>query len=380
MSRKIKLVAITPYFSNSGSEIALLNLLNAISSTYNVSVYTPNEHPSLKEELDTAATFIKPFKYTFLVNRVNLLFKKFNFRKLNQPLETFIKRKQYDIILLNTLVSVPVYDTFNSKNYKTILYIHETELVLTYLTLSQLAIIIDKIDLIICSSNYVMSYLKTLGRTKNIELLYPSIDYEKIILPIKRENIQKQYGLTEQHFVWGMSGGVTINKNPKMFIQIAKNLYAHNNDVKFMWIGASPDSPYLRYLKAVIKKEKLDKTVFFIEKQTEKYYEFFNLFNGFVLTSFSESFSLVTNEAQCFNIPIVTFPNGGVNEAASCSNLHITKNFSVEEISTKMKSIMEDNSMKNSCEKQEYKFNDTKTISQTFMIYLHKYFEFERFG
>jgi glycosyltransferase involved in cell wall biosynthesis len=195
--------------------------------------------------------------------------------------------------------------------------------------------IIEDIDLLICSSNYVKNYFNLMGVKKNIVVLYPSLDFSNFNLPIKNRFSREQLGFSKKDFVWGMAGDISINKNPMMFIQAAERINKKISNVKFLWIGAS-DTVYGIYLDNYLHSIGLEKVVKFTNKRHQDYYQYLNELDGFLLTSMSESFSLASNESVCFNKHVVSFPCGGVTEAVPKGKLSMTNNFSVDELVTLM--------------------------------------------
>lgn len=336
-----KLLAITPYLGRTGSEIALLNLLTSLTDEFQIDVVTPNKAPELASEINKPIRLLKP------VAQKQGLKQKIQ-RKIGIG-DSIVKRsflgrfplyEAYDVVVLNTLKTLVYFPEAITKGKKIIVYIHETEAMLTGISAHLFATVIDKADLIICSSEHVRSYFKTMGRTSKVEVLHPTLDYSKFALPQSNKNLRASLGYKETDFVWGMAGTITVNKNPKMFIDIAKQVNEKKPNAKFMWIGYKGDSAYEDYLKSLVKEWNLEHVVTFITGKNEEYYEYINAINGFLLTSLSESFSLVSLEAACFGKPVVSFPCGGVIEAVPEVCLTVTKEFSVSEIASEIINIM----------------------------------------
>ena len=327
-----KLLAITPYFGKTGSEIALLNVLNAISTSFQIDVFTPNRQPELTSELAESISLYHPksSKSSFSEK----LKKRISKTSSETPsiLDRWVIQTDYDYVLLNTLVSLSHFKVAQLKAKKTIIYIHETEVMLPTVHLGVFNEVIKEADLILCSSRYVKDYFKTLGRSKNIAILHPSLDYSKFNTSVKTSDLRTALGFRDADYVWAMVGAMTINKNPKLFIEIATKLHKTNPNAKFLWIGYNDVKTYDSFLKASITEQKLEDVVKFIEPQDGAYFDYINMMDGFVLTSFSESFSLASLEAACFGKPVVSFPCGGIKEAVPPELVKIAKEYSVQEI------------------------------------------------
>ncbi|SDL41618.1 Glycosyltransferase involved in cell wall bisynthesis [Salinimicrobium catena] len=332
------ILAITPFFGRSGSEIALFNLCEGLNQVFDISIYTPQLDPDLKQDVSDK---IKVYHSGKRSKRKSFIGK---LKKALNPTTDFEKRlgnKKFDYIILNTFLSFKYFDLFRSGGTKVILYVHETEQMLSGIDSQKFNKILAEADLVFCSSNHVKQYLNLLGRQEKIKVLYPAVNFEKFSLPLAQRSIRKELGFGEKDFVWGMSGALTLNKNPAMFIAAAEILLQRFENVKFLWIGTRGNDIYEEYLIKSVKKKGLQEKVQFIEKREDDYFEYLNILNGYLLTSFSESFSLSAMEAASFNIPVISFPCGGVLEAVPDKLRQVTSEFSTRELVEKMESIME---------------------------------------
>lgn len=374
---KKKILAITPFFGRSGSEIALFNLLDSVKKEFEISIFTEDSKAELKNELPDEIQFISKnqikLSYTerVLSKFSKILFGKSKFTSANNVFTS----NRYDVLFLNTLLSLSYYEKLKDVSKFKILYVHEAEDFLFYLNVNHIEFMLNEVDLILCSSNMVRDYLVRLGRSSNIHVLYPSFNFEKIQLHRKRRAIRKDLNINSDTFIWAMSGDININKNPKMFIQVAERLLNKNVKVAFVWIGVSNrNNAYEFYLQKMVKSMKLSDKVLFLKKQSQDYYYYINEIDGFILTSFSESYSLVAKESACFNKPVVSFPCGGVVESVPKSHLFQTSNYSIDEMVCLIEAIMK-------MKKDDYKLidyellfsNDKIKMSNKFMKILSEY-------
>jgi glycosyltransferase involved in cell wall biosynthesis len=335
-----KSLFVTPFFGRSGSEIALLNLVNSLNDNFRIKIMTQNINPILKEKLTKGIEIVYPLNKSWQKNIFYRGLKKIRYPRSISAFDELITENDFDFILLNTLISIRDFDTARKKCKKTILYVHETEQMLTYFNNSKLKSVVDNVDLILCSSEYVKEYLKVYGRKNNIEVLYPPLAFSNLTLPLKRNDIRESLGFSTSNFIWAMSGDILINKNPRMFIEAAIKLYHIDSNSRFVWYGASGSSAYEMYLTKYVKAIGLEKIIKFIDKRKDDYFSYLNEINGFVLTSLSESFSLVSLEAAIFGKPVVSFPCGGVIEAVPKSLLSVTNEFSIKELVQLMSDVM----------------------------------------
>ena len=347
-----RILAITPLLGRSGSEISLLNLMNSICQNNKITIFTPNNFPGLINDINKNIELIIPVK------RNRNLLQKFYSKIIRKEIENIILKKYvsnyYDIIVLNTLLSFKYFHEAKTISSRVVLYVHETELMMVNLDISMVEHVINKADFIFCSSKYVKDYLEIMGRRGDIEILYPSVNYNKFTIPIIKETLKDFPEINRSSFVWGMSGAVLINKNPKMFIEIAKKLISINKNVHFIWIGCSGENAYETFIKKYIRSQNLDDKIHFLDRKSEQYFQYLNKLDGFMLTSISESFSLGAQEAACFGKPIVSFPCGGIYESVPESLRSVAKEFSIEEIVLLMTKIMEDKKAKMSIKDIDY--------------------------
>ncbi len=334
---KKRLLSITPYFGNTGSEIALLNVLEGISNSYENTVFTPNKHPSLKDGLSSEIVLCHPISG---LNKKKSIIRKFQDKaikpKKQTPLERWLPHLEYDTVLCNTLASLSFFKEASRYAKTSILYIHETEMVLPSVNLQQLEYALVHADIILCSSNYVKKFVYVLGRTKAVEVLYPTLDFSQFNIPFENVAIRGDLGYTPANTVWGMIGNIDTNKNPKAFIEVAKYVSKSAPNARFLWIGGDEDNAYCQFFRRQIKDENLEEVVQFIPRKDTDYYQYVNAMDGFMLTSKSESFSLVSLEACCFAKPVVSFNCGGVVEAVPEDNLFLIDDFSEKKMGQKI--------------------------------------------
>lgn len=335
-----RILAITPLLGRSGSEISLLNLMNSICEQNKITIFTPNILPDLINEINEKIELIIPKRKKR--NLLQRFYSKINRKQFKNIILKKYVSNQYDLIVLNTLLSFKYFHEARTISQRVVLYIHETELMMVNLDVSIVENIINKADFIFCSSKYVKDYLEIMGRIGNIEILYPSVNYNTFTIPIINKTLKDFPKIDPSSFVWGMSGAVLTNKNPKMFIEIAKKLTSINKNTHFIWIGCSGKNAYEAYIKKYIRSQNIEDKIHFLDRKSEQYFQYLNKLDGFMLTSISESFSLGAQEAACFGKPVVSFPCGGIYESVPENLRTVAKEFSIEEIVLLMVKIMED--------------------------------------
>lgn len=313
--------------------------MNSLSSKINFTLAVINGGLENFDDLNPSVKILKPNRNSFF-ERVKTRVLKRNDVSRFDYISKFLKDYPQDLILLNTLLSLKHIDQALMRGFKTILYVHETEDMLVNLTKDNLKFLIEKVDLVLCSSSAVKQYLEILGRKKQLEVLYPVINFERLNLPISAKNKREELGYKNTDFIWMMSGALLVNKNPKAFINSAKLVVREFPNAKFIWVGATDSHAYEIFLRNYINKNDLVSTIKIIPRLSAEYYQYLNVADGFLLTSLSESFSMAALEATSFNKPVISFPCGGVLESVPENRRKVTFNFSVNELVQLMKKEM----------------------------------------
>lgn len=310
LNKSKKITFFTPYMGCTGSEIALLNLLNNIHPDFKCHVTS-----KYKGELSHSLIPSISYSYFFNSNDNTLEVKITNWirRKLLLPASLFMRKNS--VWYINTIVLPELLEYAQKKSIKTILHIHELEHIFAKLSKDEIQRIIEYPDLIIANSQITAALLSSLGRSRGVEICYPSINTSKSVKNCEvYERYRSKLGINKSTYVWSMSGTLDPNKNPFLFIDTASEVIKTHTDVKFIWIGAVTDHGYKELCINRAEQSGIADRILWITPDRNDYYNYFNCADGFILTSIQESFSLVTLEALLFELPIVAHNCGGVRE------------------------------------------------------------------
>jgi L-malate glycosyltransferase len=219
-----------------------------------------------------------------------------------------------DLWYVNTIIQPDCVWEAKRKNIKCVLHSHELEHMFMQVSEQSATTLVTYPQLILATSNSSREVLKSLGRLRDIEVCYPSIN-PQLIRPdgAKVKELRQKLAIAEQTFVWAMAGTLDPNKDPKRFVSIAVELLRSGHDVHFIWLGGS-DSGYGLYVKQMAQESGFAGKISFLGERSDDYYDWLNMANAVVITSSKESFSLVALEAAYLAKPIVSFNNGGVGE------------------------------------------------------------------
>jgi glycosyltransferase involved in cell wall biosynthesis len=215
---------------------------------------------------------------------------------------------------VNTIIQPDCVWEAKQKGIQCVLHCHELEHMFMQVSEQSAATLVSYPQLILATSNTSREVLKSLGRNRDIEVCYPSINPERIKPDCNKvKELRRQIGIGEQTFVWAMAGTLDPNKNPARFVSIALELLRDGHDVHFIWLGGS-DSGYTLYVKQITQESGFAGKISFLGARSDDYYDWLNVANAVVITSFKESFSLVAIEAAHLGKPVVAFDNGGIRE------------------------------------------------------------------
>jgi glycosyltransferase involved in cell wall biosynthesis len=309
LSDKKKIVFFTKSFNRTGSEILLLQLINNLSPAFDIEFFSLYKG-DLYDELNPYVKkgfLLKSHKRDSFRDKLSSKLA-FGFKL---PFRLFSKRKH--VWYINTIVLPGILQYAKKKNVKTILHCHELEPMFSVLNDSQKKLAIHYPALVIANSKASASIFQKNNREKAIEISYPFIDIANYKFDVEKYYvIRKELAIKEDEFVWLMCGTLDKNKNPELFIELAKIFSNLNKKAKFMWVGNNQDDP--GYQAECVNSTKDLDNLKWITGRPASYRDYINACNGFILTSQFESFSIVTLEALAAGKPVVANNCVGVNE------------------------------------------------------------------
>ncbi|PBQ33854.1 hypothetical protein CNR22_19390 [Sphingobacteriaceae bacterium] len=303
-SGKKHILFITPSLASTGSEVLLFHFINFIAKQYAVSVICFN-HGNLISALDKSVK-VHSLK---IGNPATIPAKIIRRFKIHIALPFLLKRYKKHLWYVNTIIlPIPVkYAVDNKIDF--CLHVHELKHMYSVLSALQLDFALNKSTRLIANSKITKQHLIEAGSKKEIDVLPPFIDVD-LIDSLKVEKETRQSAKT----TWVMAGSIDRNKNPLLFIEIARETKKQNLPYNFVWLYNSKSEPDLfSEISAILKKE--DLPVNFI--QTQNYNDYIRKFSscdGFLLTSSYESFSMATLEALALGLSLVVNDCGGVAE------------------------------------------------------------------
>ena len=306
-----KITFVTPTLDRKGSEIALINLLKHIDKSFDVTLIAKYKGVLFDKVLPE-------MKKIFLFNgkpKRNL------FSRITGRLEVIINtnkvlsKEKETLLYINTIILPDILAYAEKHKIRTIVHLHELEQMYSQLTETQIKRLVTYPYLIIANSAASAAVIGKYGRKENVKICYPCVETDKI-KPNKEDYFKwrKKLDVKDDEFLWVMSGSLDENKNPFLFIEIAKVILQQKKNAMFLWLGGTANQRFQEECEDKTNVNSLAGKLIWAGDVAEDYMSYFNCADGFVLTSIKESFSLVTVEALLLGLPVVTQNCGGVVE------------------------------------------------------------------
>ena len=110
--------------------------------------------------------------------------------------------------------------------------------------------------------------------------------------------LKKKLNIPADAFVIGASGKVSHRKGVDYFIEIARKIVKdlHRRPVRFVWVGGPLHEPFAKEIMKSIDDGSLNHKVIFTDIQKNPY-QYYDMFDIFLLTSREEPFGMVVIEA-----------------------------------------------------------------------------------
>jgi glycosyltransferase involved in cell wall biosynthesis len=321
LSASKHIVFFTPTLNRTGSEIVLLNLLQNNTIAAHISIVT-----KYKGELFNKIPkgINKQFLYTKQYG--GLLSKLINKYRELFVVSRILKKHLNATWYINTMILPDILEFAETHQVKTIIHLHELKQMYVALSEIQLKRLMNYPELIIANSKASANVYKDFGGKKNMEIVYPSLN-EEFKNKTDFNDFKSQFNIKSTDFVWVMCGTIDKNKNPFLFIDIALELKKQKENFKMIWIGGKPDKSDIDTVCLnKVSELGLNNWVYFTGNVGSKYYDYFKLANGFILTSEFESFSMASLEALFLGLPVVANNCLGVNEVVEDKFGYVVKN------------------------------------------------------
>ena len=318
-----KILFFIPTLGQGGAEKVLVNLVNNLDKNkYDVTVQVLFDGGVNRQFLHPYVKYKAVFKRSFKANcKILSLFSP-------QYLHKKFIREKYDIevaylegIAARIISGCPNADT------KLISWIHveqHTKECASYAFKSyeEAQKCYDRYDRTICVSNYVLNDFSNIFQTKNLQVLYNTVDTDEILKKSREpaDKIMKQDGWTNIIAV----GSLKKSKGFDKLIRIHKKLLEQGIKQRVYILGRGPEK---ERLEKDIKDNKLEDTFMLLGYDTNPY-KYVSDCDLFVCSSEAEGFSTAVTESLVVGTPVVTTLCSGMEELLGENNEYgiITEN------------------------------------------------------
>lgn len=269
--------------------------------------------------------FLRLFRLLLYAVKINPI--EYQLRGLHRKLKP-------DFWYINTIANRDAFSIAQKLGVQLVTHVHELPFVYGLSTHQTLQKMVENSQLAIGCSKIVCEKIEDMGH-KNVKLLYGFIDPNRIRISEDRQVIRREFNIKDDDFVWIVSGATNTIKGIDYLIPLLKRLGAKH---KIIWIGPIVKNGTFYYAENAVKNLYSDR-VFFIGKQSDKYYDYFNLGDALLSLSREDSFPLVMQEAAHLGMPIAGFNSGGIKEYVSEEIGIVVDQLNFQDLAEAMQSI-----------------------------------------
>jgi glycosyltransferase involved in cell wall biosynthesis len=313
----MKILIFTQNLARTGSEVAIYNIIsNANRREIEMAVAAAEEGELLRQlPPDVPRSIYIRTDTPSLYQRVTRkLLRNFS-GGADEWLADYARDYAGYIWYVNTICQPQVLQQARKFGVTCVLHSHELEQMLWNLGEEDVRNVVEYPELIIACSESARGVLRRLGRGDRLEVCHEPVELGRVVSDGERARaIRAELGVGDETFVWAMSGSLDPNKNPLLFAELARDMVGRGHKVHFVWIGGGGGRGYRPYVEGAAESFNVADRVSWVGARAEDYYDYLNAADGFVLTSYKESFSIVTVEAAYLGKVVVAFNCGGVKE------------------------------------------------------------------
>lgn len=360
-----KILFITQNLARTGSEMVLWYLLNHLPEReFKAYVFCINRGELFEQLPDSIEKSIS-YKHSGSVTDKILrgILKASGKDPFEYQLMRIHHRFRPDLWYVNSIAIPQVYPVAEKLTVKVATHFHELLFAFTYLKKSEMEAIIRRSDYCIACSAAVLKNIQRMGH-KEVRLQPSFIDDTAIRTdPVRIQQLRQELQLSESDFVWVMSGSVIYMKGLNYIIDLLEAL--KEEAFKIVWVGGSQHTG-LDYFVQQVAYTKFPRKLIFAGPQSEDYFNYLALADGFLMLSHEESFSLVLVEAAYLGIPLVSLNTGIAAEFIKRGMGQVSKSASIEDIVVAIQQVRQESPQPHLLKSEASKF----TMSQQINDYL----------
>ncbi|MGN0417676.1 glycosyltransferase [Anaerostipes faecalis] len=305
----IKILFLIPNLGHGGAEKVLVNLVNYMDkSRFDITVMALYDGGINKKFLSSDVQYRSCFKKSFRgISHV---------LKLGTPsfLYSMFIKQHYDVIVSYLEgQTARIVSGCNDKKTKLVSWIHVEQHTLqcaahAFRSINEMTRCYYKFNKTICVSEYVKKDFQSLIPIKNVEVLYNTVESEKI-RNLANENVPSDLFDKNEIKLCGI-GTLKKSKGFDRLLKIHKKLRENGYPIHTYILGEGDER---KLLEEYIKVQHLEGTVSFLGYKINPY-KYLSKCDLFVCTSFAEGFSTAASESLIVGTPVCTVEVSGMKE------------------------------------------------------------------
>ena len=315
MSKKIRILFMIPNLGHGGAEKVLVNLVNHMDKRkFNITVMTLYDEGVNKKFLSEEINYKTCLRKSFTgVSQ---------FLKLSTPEKLYSKfvKDEYDIVVSYLEgQTARIVSGCQNPNTKLVSWIHveqhtKKNVARAFRSFKEMNRCYLKFDKTICVSYFVQKDFCSLIPVKNAEVLYNTIESDKIC-QLSNEDVEIDIFNKEEIKICGI-GTLKKSKGFDRLLRIHKKLFDQGYPVHTYILGEGEEK---KSLEKFVQNEGIKETVTFLGYKTNPY-KYLKKCDLFVCTSFAEGFSTAATEALIVGTPVCTVEVSGMKEMLGENN------------------------------------------------------------
>jgi len=325
-SEKPRILFISTAKVIGGGEIYLTNILPLIQTTYDCTLLTTRPVMNLlRDSVTTHRIRLFPKKIEKILKR-NYRLKRVYYRLY---FKRYLRKRRFDIINLQEFDGAFV----DALDFKPIILTEQTRMFVPNNLRMPFKQLFEKIDRVVCVSRQTLDDVTELGIPKEkCIVIHNGIDTEKF----------KPSG-TEGEYVTWVGRVEEEDKNPLLFLRIAKAAQAEGLGYKFRMIG---DGSAMQKMRSYASENKLTNLEITGAKKPAEMLGMYQQAKILCLTSKTEGLPFVVLEAMACGVPVVSSNVGGLPEIIHSPKTGVlVDGFSQNRFLDEIKKLMEDNQL-----------------------------------
>lgn len=315
MKKPIEILFLIPNLGHGGAEKVLVNLVNHMNKDkFHITVMALYDEGVNKEFLSKDVRYKACFGKSFIgVSQI---------LKIVSPtrLYTWLVKDKYDIVVSYLEgQTARIISGCRDPKIKKVSWIHVEQHTLRraahcFRSEEEMKQCYLSFDKTVCVSDYVRKDFCSLVPVKNADVLYNTIESEKIIR-LSEESVEKSVFPENEIKICGI-GTLKKSKGFDRLLRIHYKLYQEGYPIHTYILGEGEER---KSLEKYVREKKLNETVTFLGYQTNPY-KYLKRCNVFVCTSFAEGFSTAATEALIVGRPVCTVEVSGMKEMLGENN------------------------------------------------------------